>query len=183
MVSGGNTERRGVAITGLWSNSFFVHHKVSINSNVLTINTVKMKISKTEDRKTKYRWYFQVLGENNFIAATKKCKVKMYLKIICQSYFWCTKKHYKGLYWAIAKISVLKILSDCFRCQLIASLFIKYSLDSSRIFIVSITALLPYLEFCSIPPNLVHSPEDPGIRSPLLTPASVRSGGPDILAH
>ena len=46
VVARGNRERRGVAITGLWNNSFFVHDKVPIDSNVLTINTVKMKISK-----------------------------------------------------------------------------------------------------------------------------------------
>ena len=43
-------------------------------------------------------------------------------------------------------------------------------------------SLLPYLGFCSMSPSLIYSPEDPGIRSPLLFSGSIRSGGEDILA-
>ena len=57
----------------------------------------------------------------------------------------------------------------------------KYSINSSRISLVSIAALLPNFEFCSISSNLVYSPEDPGIRSPLLFSASIRTGGQEIL--
>ena len=58
----------------------------------------------------------------------------------------------------------------------------KYSVNSSRISFVSVAALLPYLEFCSMLPNLVYSPEDPGVRSPLLFSASIRSSRQNKLA-
>ena len=45
VVAGGNGERQSVAITGLCNNSFSVLDKVSINSNLLKINTVKKRIS------------------------------------------------------------------------------------------------------------------------------------------
>ena len=103
--------------------------------------------------------------------------VKIYLKNIFQANFWCKKRYYKVLNGASAKTSVLKIISDCFPCQLIALLFMKYSINSSRISFVSITALLPHLGFSRVLPNLVHSPKKAGNRSLLLFFASTRSGG------
>ena len=92
------------------------------------------------------------------------------------------KKVQKILYGASAKISVLKMLSDCFHCQLIGPLFMKCSVSFSQISFVSVAALLPHLGFRSMTPNLVYSLEDSGIRSPLLFSASIRSSGQDILA-
>ena len=125
-----------------------------------------MRISKNQNRQTK--GYVQILKKNDFIAATKIKLGENLLKIISQSYFWCTKRCYKCLKRASAKISVLQILSEHFRCQLIASLFVKYSVSSSRICFVSIAALLPHFEFLNIPPNMVYSLEDSGIKSRLL---------------
>ena len=53
--------------------------------NLLTINTVKMGISKNYDRRT--RECVQILEKNNFIAATKIKLGENLLKIIPQSYF------------------------------------------------------------------------------------------------
>ena len=102
------------------------------------------------------------------MAATKIKLSENLLKIILQTYFWCTKRCNKGLKWAGAKISILEILSDYFCCQLIAPLFMQYSINSSRICFVSIATLLPHFEFCSIWSNMVYSLEDPSIRSTLL---------------
>ena len=99
------------------------------------------------------------------MAATKIKLGENLLKIIYQTYFWCTKRCYKGLKGDSAKISVLEILRDYFHCQLIGPLFVKYSINSSPICFVSIAALLPHFEFCS----MVYSLEDPGITSTLLT--------------
>ena len=49
MAAGGNKEWRSVAITGLWTKSFFVRDKVSTNLNLLSINTVKIRIDKLDD--------------------------------------------------------------------------------------------------------------------------------------
>ena len=102
------------------------------------------------------------------MAATKIKLSENLLKIILQTYVWCTKRCYKGLKWAGAKISILEILSDYFCCQLIAPLFVQYSINSSRICFVSIATLLPHFEFCSIWSKMVYSLKDPGIRSTLL---------------
>ena len=59
----------------------------------------------------------------------------------------------------------------------------KYSLNSSQIYFDSIAAFLPHFAFWSMSPNSVCSPEDPGIISPLLFSASIKSGGQDILAN
>ena len=118
--------------------------------------------------------------ENSFIAEIKFGE--NLLKNYFSNLFLVHKKVQKILYGASAKISVLKILSDCFHCQLIAPLFMKCSVNSSRISFVSVDALLPHIGFCSMSPNLVYSLEDPGIRSPLLFSASIRSSGQDILA-
>ena len=92
VVARGNRERRGAAITGLWKSSFFVYGKVSINSRVLTINTVKIKISKNYDRKARCRLYFQVFLENNFIAAKKIKLGKNLLKNYISNLFLMQKK-------------------------------------------------------------------------------------------
>ena len=105
--------------------------------------------------------------ENNFISATKIKLGENLLKNELQTYFLGTK------------ISVLKILNNYISCQLIVLLSMKYSINSSRISFVSIAALSPHFEFCSVSHNLVYSPEDPGIRSPLLFFASIRSGPVD----
>ena len=105
------------------------------------------------------------------MTATKIKLNENLLKIILQTFFWCTKRCYKGLKWAGIKISILEILSDYFCCQLIAPLFVQYSISSSRICFVSIATLLPHFEFCSlwfILLKMVYSLKDPGIRSTLL---------------
>ena len=105
------------------------------------------------------------------MTATKIKLNENLLKIILQTYFWCTKRCNKGLKWAGAKISILEILSDYFCCQLIAPLFVQYFISSSRICFVSIATLLPHFEFCSlwfILLKMVYSLKDPGIRSTLL---------------
>ena len=107
--------------------------------------------------------------KNNFIAAIKIKLGENLLKIILLTSFWCRKRYYKSLKGASANISILEIFSNYFRCQLIAPLFVKYSINSSRICFISIAALLPYFEFCNISPNMVYSLEDPGIRSTSLT--------------
>ena len=137
MAAGDNTERRGAAITGLWNNSFFTLNKLSINWNLLTISTVKMRISQNKERQT--REYFQILEENKFGENLRK--------IIFQTYFLCTKSCYKHLKGASAKILNLKIFSDYFLCQLVAPLFIKYAISFSQICFVSIAALLLHLNF------------------------------------
>lgn len=75
-------------------------------------------------------------------------------KDLLQAYFWYTKT-YEGLKLARTKITILKLLKDLFSSQLTAPLLMKYSMNSSQIYFVSIAALLPHSEFssCSISPD------------------------------
>ena len=101
----------------------------------------------------------------DFIAATKINFGKKLLKIIFQTYFLWTKRCYKGLKGASAKISVLKILSGYFRCQVVTPLFVKYTINFLRISFVLIAALLPHFKFWRISPNMVYPLEDSGNRT------------------
>ena len=67
---------------------------------MLTINTLKMRKSKNQNRKTRD---VQILEINNFMAATKIKLRENLLKIIFQTYFWCTKMCYKDFNGTSAK--------------------------------------------------------------------------------